>query len=198
MRIDAILFGGRRAGVVPLVVEARDWAHGVFLGATVSSETTAAAVGVVGELRRDPFAMLPFCGYNMADYWAHWLEIGRRPGVQLPRIFHVNWFRKAADGRWLWPGFGDNSRVLAWIFDRCGGAGAVESPIGNLPEPGALDTTGLDVSAPDLAELLRVDADEWVCEAELIGDWFARFDRLPAALAEELAGLRARLSAARS
>ncbi|MEU7875397.1 phosphoenolpyruvate carboxykinase (GTP) [Dactylosporangium sp. NPDC049140] len=198
VRVDAILFGGRRAGVVPLIVEARDWAHGVFLGATVSSETTAAAVGAVGQLRRDPFAMLPFCGYNMADYWAHWLETGQRPGVRAPRIFHVNWFRKAADGRWLWPGFGDNSRVLAWIFDRCGGAGAILSPIGNLPEPGALDTTGLDISAAGLAELLRVDADEWLRETELIGDWFARFERLPAALGEELAGLRARLSAARS
>jgi phosphoenolpyruvate carboxykinase (GTP) len=198
VRIDAILFGGRRAGVVPLVVQARDWAHGVFLGATVSSETTAAAVGAVGNLRRDPFAMLPFCGYNMADYWAHWFETGRRPGARLPLIFHVNWFRKAADGRWLWPGFGDNSRVLAWIFDRCGGAAAVESPIGYLPEPGAVDTTGLDISAADLAELFRVDVDEWLRETDLIGAWFAGFDRLPAALGGELDRLRARLSAARS
>ncbi|GIJ75502.1 phosphoenolpyruvate carboxykinase (GTP) [Virgisporangium ochraceum] len=198
VRIDAILFGGRRAGVVPLVVEARDWAHGVFLGSTVSSETTAAAVGAVGTLRRDPFAMLPFCGYNMADYWSHWLDLAGRSGSRLPQIFHVNWFRKGPDGRWLWPGFGDNSRVLAWIFDRCGGAPAVETPIGNLPGPGAIDTTGLDVTDADLAELFRVDVDEWLREADLIGAWFAGFDRLPAALDDELTGLRARLSAARS
>jgi phosphoenolpyruvate carboxykinase (GTP) len=186
VRIDAILFGGRRASVVPLVVEARDWTHGVFLGATVSSETTAAATGAVGHLRRDPFAMLPFCGYDMADYWSHWLSLERRPGVVLPKVFHVNWFRRR-DGRWLWPGFGENLRVLAWIFDRTtGAAGAVESPIGLLPEPGALDLSGLSLSDEDVAELSRVDLADWLVETESIAEHFARFDRLPAALRNEL------------
>ncbi|KJE22474.1 phosphoenolpyruvate carboxykinase (GTP) [Frankia torreyi] len=192
--VDAILFGGRRAGVVPLVVEARDWAHGVFLGATVSSETTAAAVGTVGRLRRDPFAMLPFCGYDMADYWAHWLAMGRVPHARLPKIFYVNWFRRAADGRWLWPGFGENSRVLAWVFERAAGtAEAVDSPIGLLPAPGALDLTGLDLPARDVAELFAVDVEEWRAEADSIEEHFAGFDRLPAAMSEQLDGLRRRL-----
>ena len=141
--ISAILFGGRRASVVPLVHEARDWEHGTFLGSIISSETTAAAAGKVGELRRDPMAMLPFCGYNMADYWAHWLTIGRRTGAKLPRIFYVNWFRKGADGKFLWPGFGDNSRVLKWVFERCAGkADGRETPIGTVPTPSDLDLVG--------------------------------------------------------
>jgi phosphoenolpyruvate carboxykinase (GTP) len=186
VRIDAILFGGRRASVVPLVVEARDWAHGVFLGATVSSETTAAATGTAGRLRRDPFAMLPFCGYDMADYWSHWLSLAQHPGLRLPKIFHVNWFRRK-DGRWLWPGFGDNMRVLAWVFDRTSEAvGAVESPIGLLPAPGDLDLNGLRLSEEDVAELFRVDTAEWLAETDSIGEHFARFDRLPAALRDQL------------
>jgi len=145
--IDAFLFGGRRATVVPLVREAFDWEHGVFLGATMSSEQTAAAFGKVGQLRFDPFAMLPFCGYNMADYFEHWLDIGRKGDTdKLPRIFHVNWFRKDADGKFIWPGFGENSRVLEWIFRRCDGeAEAVDTPIGRVPAPGSLKTDGLDL-----------------------------------------------------
>ena len=138
--ISAILFGGRRASVVPLVFEARDWQHGTFIGSTVSSEKTAAAAGAIGDVRRDPMAMLPFCGYNMADYWSHWLSIGLRPGAQMPRIFSVNWFRKGADGAFIWPGFGENSRVLAWIFDRCAGrADGRATPIGVVPTPDDLD-----------------------------------------------------------
>src|SRR6476659_7405115 len=156
--IDAFLFGGRRATVVPLVQEAFDWEHAVFMGATMSSETTAAAAGAVGELRFDPMAMLPFCGYNMADYFAHWLEAGRREGAVLPRVFYVNWFRKDADGKFLWPGFGENSRVLEWVFRRCEGtAEAIETPIGMLPAPGAIDTTGLEISDEAMGELLSVD-----------------------------------------
>ncbi|NRA10187.1 MAG: phosphoenolpyruvate carboxykinase (GTP), partial [Myxococcales bacterium] len=150
--ISAILFGGRRAGVVPLVNEARDWRHGTFLGSVMGSEKTAAAAGAVGALRRDPMAMLPFCGYNMADYWAHWLATGEREGAVLPRIYMVNWFRKSAGGDFLWPGFGDNGRVLQWIFERCeGDAKVVETPIGNLPTPNGLDTSGLDIDAEDMA-----------------------------------------------
>jgi phosphoenolpyruvate carboxykinase (GTP) len=195
--IDAILFGGRRASVVPLVVEARNWVHGVFLGATVSSETTAAAVGAVGKLRRDPFAMLPFCGYHMADYWAHWLSMADRPGVKLPKVFHVNWFRRS-DGRWLWPGFGDNIRVLAWVFERTAAdaADAVDTPIGLLPGPHALDMTDLAVSEGDMAEMLRVDIAAWTVEVESIAEHFARFDRLPGMLREELGRLSQDLSVA--
>ena len=158
--IDVMLFGGRRATVVPLVYEARDWEHGVFLGSTMASEKTAAAAGNVGELRFDPMAMLPFCGYNMADYFAHWLEIGRREGAKLPKIFYVNWFRKDDDGKFLWPGFGENSRVLAWIFRRCEGkADAVETPIGLVPAAGdgGIDTNGLEISDEAMAQLLEVD-----------------------------------------
>src|SRR5512145_157870 len=156
--ISAILFGGRRATVVPLVTEARDWRHGTFLGSIIASEKTAAANGKVGELRRDPMAMLPFCGYNMADYWAHWLSIGRTRGARLPRIFYVNWFRKDARGRFLWPGFGDNSRVLQWVFERCAGrASGRETPIGTLPTPGDLELFGLTLRDDALDELLRVD-----------------------------------------
>src|SRR2546426_875373 len=162
--IDAMLFGGRRSTVVPLVTEALDWEHGVFLGSIMSSEKTAAAAGKVGELRFDPFAMLPFCGYNMADYFAHWLDVGRREGAKLPKIFYVNWFRKDASGRFLWPGFGENSRVLAWVVARCAGHGAAtETPIGLIPPVGGdgIDTSGLDVSEAEMAELLRVHAEEW-------------------------------------
>ena len=156
--IDAFLFGGRRSTVVPLVREAFDWEHAVFMGATMSSETTAAAAGAVGALRFDPFAMLPFCGYNMADYFQHWLEIGRREGAQLPRVFYVNWFRKDGDGKYIWPGFGENSRVLAWIFRRCEGKGEVdETPIGLVPKAADLPTEGLDLSDEDLQALLTVE-----------------------------------------
>ena len=194
--IDAIMFGGRRAGVVPLVREAFDWSHGVFLGSIMSSETTAAAFGEVGKLRFDPFAMLPFCGYNMADYWSHWLTVGRGTTPDLlPRIFYVNWFRRAADGRFLWPGFGENSRVLEWMFRRCDGeTGALETPVGWLPAPGDLDTTGLDISADDLSELLRVDSPAIVRELPQIEAHYARFgDRLPPELARHLATLERRL-----
>ena len=194
--ISAILFGGRRASVVPLVHEAFDWTHGVFLGSIMASETTAAATGAVGELRRAPFAMLPFCGYNMADYWTHWLSLRDRiDEAKLPRVFYVNWFRKAADGRFLWPGFGENSRVLEWVFERCVGRGeVVETPIGYLPAPGTIDTEGLDVSEEDMTELLRVDSDEWLAELPSITEYFARFeDRLPPALTDQLEGLHTRL-----
>jgi phosphoenolpyruvate carboxykinase (GTP) len=194
--IDAILFGGRRATNVPLVVEARDWQHGVFIGATMSSEKTAAAEGVVGELRRDPFAMLPFCGYNMADYWAHWLRVGERLGFHAPAIFQVNWFRKSGDGRFLWPGFGENSRVIEWIIRRLeGAAGAIESPIGRLPITDELTMDGLDISADDLAALFEVNRESWLAESELTAEFFARFDgRVPAALNAELASLRYHLT----
>ncbi|MFI2754092.1 phosphoenolpyruvate carboxykinase (GTP) [Cellulomonas sp. P22] len=196
--VDAILFGGRRATNVPLVVQARDWAHGVFVGATISSEQTAAAEGTVGELRRDPFAMLPFCGYTMSDHWGHWLALGDRlaaQGVALPAIFQVNWFRKGEDGRWLWPGFGENSRVLAWALGRVAGdAEAVESPVGLLPAPGALDLDGLDVPAADLAALFDVDPGSWLEECDLTEEFFGRFGaRLPDALTTELDALRRRL-----
>jgi len=196
--ISAILFGGRRSSVVPLVTEAFDWKHGVFLGSIMASETTAAAAGAVGKLRRDPFAMLPFCGYNMADYLGHWLEIGEATdAANLPKIFYVNWFRKSADGKWLWPGFGDNSRVLEWVFKRCAGEGeAVDTPIGRLPAEGAINTEGMDVSAADMAELLRVDADDWQAEVPSIEEHYAFLgDHLPPALRDELLELEKRLRA---
>jgi len=176
--ISAILFGGRRATTVPLVTESFDWAHGVFLGANISSEKTAAAEGKVGELRHDPFAMLPFCGYNMGDYFAYWLKIGRiTDASKLPRIFYVNWFRKDEAGRFLWPGYGENIRVLKWIMERLAGeAAAIRSPVGNLPAPGALDTDGLDIAESDLDVLLSVDADAWRREAALIPEYFHTFD----------------------
>jgi len=176
--ISAILFGGRRATTVPLVTEAFDWAHGVFLGANISSEKTAAAEGKVGELRHDPFAMLPFCGYNMGDYFAYWLKIGRSTGTsKLPRIFYVNWFRKDENGKFLWPGYGENIRVLKWIMERLSGqAGAIRSPVGNLPVPGALDTHGLSISESDLDVLLSVDTAAWKREAALIPEYFRTFD----------------------
>ncbi|HXX89908.1 MAG TPA: phosphoenolpyruvate carboxykinase (GTP) [Acidimicrobiales bacterium] len=194
--ISAILFGGRRAGVVPLVTESFDWAHGVFLGSIVASETTAAATGAVGTLRRDPFAMLPFCGYNMADYFAHWLAVGAATSPdKLPKIFYVNWFRKGDDGTFLWPGYGENSRVLAWAFERAAGRGeAEETAIGFVPAPGAIDTGGLEVSKEDMAELLRVDVEDWRAEVPGIREYYERFgDRLPAALASQVDSLEQRL-----
>jgi phosphoenolpyruvate carboxykinase (GTP) len=193
--IDAFLFGGRRASVVPLVHEAFDWEHGVFLGATMASEKTAAAAGRVGELRFDPMAMLPFCGYHMGEYFAHWLKIGQREGVKLPKIFYVNWFRKGEDGDFLWPGFGENSRVLEWIFRRCEGkAGAVEAAIGLLPEEGELDTEGLDISAEAMAELLSVDESQVKEQLPQIRKHFARFgEHLPRQLGEQLQALERRL-----
>ena len=195
--IDAMLFGGRRSTVVPLVTEALDWTHGVFLGSVMSSEKTAAAAGTVGELRFDPFAMLPFCGYNMADYFAHWLEIGRREGARLPKIFYVNWFRKDDDGRFLWPGFGENSRVLAWVFARCAGRGAaLQTPIGLLPPAGegGIDTRGLNVSEADMAALLSVNPEEWKAQLPQFREHLAKFERLPAELHEQLQALEERLA----
>ncbi len=194
--IDAILFGGRRATNVPLVSEAFDWAHGVFIGSSVSSEQTAAAEGTVGALRRDPFAMLPFCGYNMADYWGHWLKIGSFTSPdKLPRIYSVNWFRKDSDGKFMWPGFGENSRVLEWIVNRLSGkAEAVDTPIGRVPAPGALNTVGLDITDAQLAELFAVNADSWLAETDLTQEYYAGFgERVPAELNEQLQGLRDRL-----
>jgi len=197
--IDAFLFGGRRSSVVPLVHEAFDWEHGVFLGATMASETTAAAVGTVGKLRRDPFAMLPFCGYNMSDYFAHWLAIGKQHDAPaLPRVFYVNWFRKGADGHWLWPGFGENSRVLEWIFRRIeGSADALPTAIGLVPPVSALDLDGLELTTEDLEELLRVDPQEWRAEIPALREHLAMFgERLPAELSAQLDALIARIEAA--
>ncbi|HEX2703522.1 MAG TPA: phosphoenolpyruvate carboxykinase (GTP) [Solirubrobacteraceae bacterium] len=195
--IDAFLFGGRRSSVVPLVYEAFDWEHGVFLGSTMASETTAAAAGAVGKLRRDPFAMLPFCGYNMGDYFAYWLQIGREHDAsRLPRFFSVNWFRKDGEGRWLWPGYAENSRVLEWIFRRLeGSAEAVEEPIGRLPAPGALNVSRLEIAPGAVEELLRVDRAAWLEELPMLREHFATFgDRLPAALTEQLEALEQRLA----
>ena len=195
--LDAILFGGRRATNVPLVAQSLSWDHGVFVGATISSEKTAAQEGTVGELRRDPFAMLPFCGYNMADYWGHWLEMGETLGEQAPKIFQVNWFRKGADGRFLWPGFGENSRVIDWIIRRVeGDVAGRESAVGTLPLAGELNLDGIEVPEADLEELFSIVPSSWLAEADLTEEFFAQFgDRLPAALSGELANLRARLSA---
>ncbi len=195
--IDAMLFGGRRSTVVPLVVEARDWEHGVFLGSIMSSETTAAAAGQVGKLRFDPMAMLPFLGYNMSDYFQHWLNVGEREGAKLPRIFYVNWFGRGEDGKLLWPGFGENSRVLAWIFRRCeDAADAVETPVGLLPTAQALDTQGLEIDAAALEQLLAVDPQDWRQQLPQLQEHYARFgDRLPAALREQLERLAAGLEA---
>ena len=195
--IDAILFGGRRATNVPLVTESLSWQHGVFMGATMASEKTAAAEGTVGELRRDPFAMLPFCGYNMADYWGHWLRVGEFTSPEkLPRIYSVNWFRRDADGNFMWPGFGDNSRVLEWIVRRLEGeAGAVDTPIGRLPITSELDLDGVEVTPQAVEELFAIDTDSWRAEADLTEEYFAQFgDRVPQALRGELAELRDRLS----
>jgi len=195
--IDAILFGGRRAAVQPLVTEAMNWQHGTFLGSVMASEKTAAAAGKVGELRRDPMAMLPFCGYHMGDYFAHWIKMGREDGAQMPNIYYVNWFRKNPEGKWLWPGFGENSRVLKWIFERCDGGGkATETAIGNVPTPDALDLSGLDVPEADMKELLAVDKSEWMNEIPGIKEHLAKFGaKLPAELTAELEALEKRLKA---
>ena len=193
--ISAILFGGRRATNVPLVAQSYSWNHGVFMGATVSSEMTAAAVGGMGQLRRDPFAMLPFCGYNMADYWDHWVDMGEEFS-NLPKIFQVNWFRKDKDGNFIWPGFGENSRVLAWIVDRLeGNADGIDSPLGILPKLEDLNLDGLDLSQEAITELFNIDKDSWLEECELTDEYFEMFgDRIPAELEAELAGLKERLS----
>ena len=199
--ISAFLFGGRRPSTVPLVHQSTCWEHGVFMGSIVGSEVTAAALDVkAGTIRRDPFAMLPFCGYHMADYFQHWLNIGQKADAdKLPKIFYVNWFRKTADGKWLWPGFGDNSRVLKWVFERCNGTGkAVETPIGFMPTVDAIDRTGLEdeVTAEDMAELLSLDKEGWLKEVESIKEHYAKFgERMPKALYEQLAALEARLNA---
>jgi len=192
--ISAFIFGGRRARVAPLVLEAFNWNHGVFVGATVASETTAAQSGAVGVVRRDPMAMLPFCGYNMADYFGHWLHMGtvaRRP----PKIFHVNWFRQNDEGRFIWPGFGENMRVLRWIVERCAGrGGAVESPIGLVPDKGAIDTQGLEIDTQTLDDLRAVSKDDWRAEAAGVGDFFGKFgSRLPSEMRNQRAALLARL-----
>ena len=192
--VSAIVFGGRRAKTAPLVYQARDWQHGVFIGATMASETTAAAAGAVGVIRRDPMAMKPFVGYNMADYFGHWLEMGKKMDPEkAPKIFHVNWFRQDDDGNFLWPGFGDNMRVLLWILDRCEGkADAVDSPIGYLPKE--IDTTDLDISDDVMKELLSVDKKVWLEDVENQKEYFAQFgSRLPKEISEELAKLEANL-----
>jgi phosphoenolpyruvate carboxykinase (GTP) len=198
--IHAILFGGRRGTVVPLVTEAFNWQHGTFLGSIASSETTAAAAGKVGRLRRDPMAMLPFCGYHMGDYFAHWLKMGASAEPdKLPKIFYVNWFRQDSNGKFLWPGYGENSRVLKWIFERVDGtAAAMDTPIGRLPAPGALDLSNLDVLPAAIDDLLKVDIDAWLGEIPLIREHFGQFgDRLPAPLRQELVGLEERLQKAK-
>ena len=195
--ISAILFGGRRATNVPLITEARDWEHGVFLGSVMSSEKTAAAAGTVGEVRFDPFAMLPFCGYNMADYFAHWLAIGDTGDrAKLPKLFWVNWFRRGEDGSFMWPGFGDNSRVLKWVLERIDGdAEVVETPIGNTPTCDGIDTSGLELDDATMAKLLDVDPASWQAEIGLIRDHYAVFgDRLPPRLANQLDDLERRLA----
>jgi phosphoenolpyruvate carboxykinase (GTP) len=194
--IDIMIFGGRRGAVVPLVTQSLDWDHGVYMGATAASEPTAATLDVKAQLRRDPFAMLPFCGYNMGDYWQHWFDMGDRLGAKAPAIFYVNWFRKAPDGRFLWPGFGENARVLAWMCQRVAGtATAVETPIGLLPATTDLDLAGLPVSAADLEVLLQVDADAWREEIPDVEGFFAQFgDRLPARMTAQLARMKQRLS----
>jgi phosphoenolpyruvate carboxykinase (GTP) len=192
--ISAIIFGGRRARVAPLVYQSTDWNHGVFVGAQASSETTAAAIGQVGVVRRDPMAMLPFCGYNMGDYWAHWLKMGTKSD-KVPRIFHVNWFRLDANGRFLWPGYGENLRVLKWILERCNGRGdAVETPIGWVPTKNAIDRAGLDVNDATMQELLAVDKNEWKTELGGLREFFAKFgNKLPEEMARQTDGLERRL-----
>lgn len=197
--ISAIIFGGRRAKCAPLVYQSRDWEHGTFVGATMASETTAAAAGAVGVVRRDPMAMKPFVGYNMADYWGHWLEMGKKLGDKAPKIFHVNWFRKDADGHFMWPGFGDNMRVLLWILDRCEGkVDADETAIGYVPKPEDIDITGLEDENIDLKEILTIDKAEWVKDVEDpntgIEQYFAQFgDKLPAEIKKQLETLKANL-----
>ncbi|MEO5664277.1 MAG: phosphoenolpyruvate carboxykinase domain-containing protein, partial [Nocardioides sp.] len=194
--IDAILFGGRRKTTIPLVTEARDWTHGTFMGATLSSETTAAAVGAVGLVRRDPMAMLPFIGYNAGDYFGHWINMGKdNDESKMPKIFYVNWFRLSEDGKFLWPGFGENSRVLKWVIERLEGtAAAVETPIGHVPAPGSLDIDGLDMTPEAIEAALAVDVEEWKAEIPQITEWFEKFgDDLPSVLWTELDVLKERL-----
>ena len=195
--ISAILFGGRRATTVPLVSEARDWEHGVFLGSVMSSEKTAAAAGAIGQVRRDPFAMLPFCGYNFGDYFQHWLNLGMKEDAKLPKLFYVNWFRKDSNGKFIWPGFGENTRVLKWVLERISGSGkAVETPIGMVPTPDAIDISGLDLSQEDLQTLLSVDTEEWRTELALIEEHYASIgERLPIELTNQLNELTLRLNA---
>jgi len=193
--ISAILKGGRRASVIPLVAEAKDWNHGTFLGTSIASEMTAAAFGNIGQLRRDPMAMLPFCGYNMADYWGHWLKIGETENAKLPNIYYVNWFRKNEAGKFIWPGFGENSRVLKWIFERCNGtADAVETAIGNMPTLDDIDFSAMGLAEEDIANLMRVDVDGWLTELDGIEDYYATFgEHLPAELTKQVNQLRKRL-----
>ena len=197
--ISAILFGGRRATVVPLVNEANSWNQGTFFGSIVASEKTAAASGSIGELRRDPMAMLPFCGYNMADYWQHWITMGKQDGAKMPGIYYVNWFRKDQEGSCSWPGFGENSRVLEWIFNRCEGtAEAVETPIGRLPTLDGLDFSGLDLSQDEIATLLKVDVEGWLSEIPLIEEYYKSFgDQVPSELWQELQLLKEQLETAK-
>lgn len=194
--ISAILFGGRRPSTIPLVNQSFSWEHGVFMGSAAGSQTTAAVLGATGNMRRDPFAMLPFCGYNMGDYFGYWLSFAKTNREALPKIFFVNWFRKTADGRWLWPGYGDNSRVLKWICERVEGTGkAQETAIGYLPTVDAIDRTGCNVTEEDMKELLTVDKEGWLKEIESIGENYAKFGaHLPAALKEQLENLKARLN----
>ena len=195
--ISAILFGGRRASLAPLVYQSLNWRHGVFVGAAAASETTAAATGEVGVVRRDPMAMLPFCGYNMGDYWAHWLTFGEKSD-KLPKIFNVNWFRKGSDGKFIWPGFGENLRVLRWILDRCEGTGeAVQTPIGYLPAKGAIDVSGLDVSPAAMEALTSINPQEWLAEIKEIEEYFDKFgERLPSEFRDETARIKAELQRA--
>jgi phosphoenolpyruvate carboxykinase (GTP) len=197
--ISAILFGGRRASVVPLATEALDWNHGTFLGTIIASEMTAAAFGTIGQLRRDPMAMLPFCGYNMADYWGHWLKMGQTTGAKMPKIYYVNWFRKNEAGKFMWPGFGENSRVLKWVFERCAGtAEAIETAIGNMPTLDGIDFDGLNMSEEDIANLMRVDRDGWLSELNGIEEYYATFgDHLPAELSSQVQALRERLESSK-
>ncbi len=193
--ISAILFGGRRASVVPLATEALDWNHGTFLGTIIASEMTAAAFGAIGQLRRDPMAMLPFCGYNMADYWGHWLDMGKTDGAKMPKVYYVNWFRKNEAGKFMWPGFGENSRVLKWVFERCAGsADAVETAIGNMPTLDGIDFSGLDMPDEDIANLMRVDTEGWLSELQGIEEYYNTFgNHLPTELRAQVQALRDRL-----
>ncbi len=196
--ISAIVFGGRRKELAPLVFEARDWKHGVLVGAGVASETTAANIGEVGVVRRDPMAMKPFCGYNFGDYWRHWLSFAERSD-RLPRIFHVNWFRQDDEGNFLWPGFGENLRVLRWIMERCEDRGeAVETPIGYLPKPADIDTSGLDIADETMESLLSVNVEQWQAEMDSVGDYLESYgERLPEELRQEHARVVEGLSRAR-
>ena len=193
--ISAILFGGRRASVVPLVTEALNWNHGTFLGTIIASETTAAAFGNIGQLRRDPMAMLPFCGYNMADYWGHWLKMGKTEGVKMPKIYYVNWFRKNKAGKFMWPGYGENSRVLKWIFERCAGSvEAIETAIGNMPTANGIDFNGLDMSDEDITNLMCIDTKGWLSELQSIEKYYDTFgDHLPVELRTQILALKERL-----